>query len=135
MMLRGFDHIGIAVRSLDRALEFYSKIFGLKPQPASVAADFGVKTVKLDLGETKLELLEPISGASAIARFLEKRGEGVHHIAVTVDDIEATLSDLKRSGVALVDKHPRIGASGRKVAFVSPRSCFGVLIELCEAKK
>ena len=135
MKPRGLDHIGIAVRSLEKAVRVYSLAFGVKFSAPSKAADFGVKIAKGDLAGDTIELLEPMSSDSTVGRFLKKRGEGIHHIAVAVGDIEKALDDLRRAGVRLIDERPRIGASGRKVAFVSPRSSHGVLIELCEAKK
>lgn len=132
MMITGLDHIGIAVESIDEALEFYEKRLGLKPGPVSVIPSRELKLVKLSLGNFTVELLEPLSPESTIARFLKKRGEGLHHIGVTVKNIEETLAELKRCGVLLIDETPQVGASGRRIAFIRPESGHGVLLELCE---
>ena len=131
-MIIGLDHIGIAVNSIDEALAIYEKIFGLKLEKTLVAEEQKVKIAFLLMGKTKIELLEPTDKESAVAKFLEKRGEGVHHIALAVTDIESFLQQLKDRGIALVDEKPRIGVEGGKVAFLHPKSTRNVLIELCE---
>jgi len=133
MTLTGLDHIGIAVNSVERALKFFTKTLGLAAAPVVESVDNQVKLVKLDLGGTTIELIEPLSRESPIVSFLKKRREGLHHIAVKVTDIETALKELKNSGIELIDEQPRRGASGRKIAFIAPKNCHGVLIELCES--
>jgi len=126
------EHIGIATRGLDDALGFWRDALGLELQDVEEVAEQGVRVAMLPLGETRVELLEPTSEASPIARFLEKRGAGIHHIAVRVDDIGATLKHLKEQGLRLIDEVPRRGAGGCLVAFIHPSSANGVLLELVE---
>lgn len=125
------DHIGIAVKDLDAALQSY-EAFGLTALKREVVPNFHVEVCMIPLGETKLELIRPTSPDSAIAKFLEKRGEGVHHIALGVPNIKATLAQLKAQGFRLIDEVPRPGFGGHLVAFVHPHSTHGVLIELVE---
>ncbi len=134
MILTGLDHIGIVVKSVDQALGFFSKTLGLAAGSVVESADYQVKLAKLELGETIIELIEPLSRDSSIASFLKNRREGVHHIAIRVNNIEAALSELKNSGIELIDEKPRRDASDRKIAFIAPQSCHGVLIELCESE-
>ncbi len=131
-MIIGLDHIGIAVRKLDEALQIYEKILGLKLEKTKIVEDQKVRLAFLSAGETEIELLEPTAAESAVARFIEKRGEGIHHIAFKVTDIEGFLEQLKERGIALVDEKPRVGAKGGKIAFLHPKSLKNVLIELCE---
>lgn len=131
-MITGLDHIGIAVKSLDEALEIYENILGLEVDKIRVVEEQRVKMAFLLAGETKIELQEPTDKEGPVARFIEKRGEGVHHIAFTVADIEAALQELKDKGIAVVDEKPRIGAEGYKIAFLHPKSTKNVLMELCE---
>lgn len=131
-MVIGVDHIGIAVNNLDEALEIYEKILGLKTDKICVAEDQKVKIALLHAGETRIELLEPKDGEGPVARFIEKRGEGVHHIAFRVTDIESFLQKMKEKGIRLVDEKPRIGVEGFKIAFLHPKSTKNVLLELCE---
>ncbi len=126
------EHIGIATRGLDDALGFWRDALGLELQDVEEVAEQGVRVAMLPIGETRVELLEPTSEASPIARFLEKRGAGIHHIAVRVDDIGATLKRLKERGLRLIDEVPRRGAGGCLVAFIHPSSANGVLLELVE---
>ena len=126
------EHIGIATRTLDDALGFWRDALGLEVEEVEEVAEQGVRVAMLPIGETRVELLEPTSEASPIARFLEKRGAGVHHIAVRVDDIGATLMRLKEKGLRLIDEVPRKGAGGCLVAFIHPSSANGVLLELVE---
>ena len=125
------DHIGIAVRNLDASLKAYASI-GLRPTMREELPAEGVKIAFLPAGEAHLELLEPLSADGVIARFLENRGEGLHHIALAVDDIEAAMQRARSAGLAVIDKVPRQGARGRKVAFVHPKSTAGVLLEFVE---
>lgn len=125
-------HIGIAVKSIAEAERFYVQGLGIELAQVQDVPEQGVKVAFLPTGESELELLEPLSEASPVAKFLEKRGEGIHHICLEVADIEAALSQLAAQGAELIDKAPRRGAEGKRVAFIHPRSAHGVLIELVE---
>jgi methylmalonyl-CoA epimerase len=127
------DHLGIATKGIDEALEFWSDALGLENIHTEVVEDQKVRVAMLPLGESRIELLEPTSDDSPISKFLEKRGGGIHHIAVEVDDIEAALAKLKARGMRLIDESPRMGAEGCLVAFVHPSSANGVLLELVQA--
>ena len=130
-MFRGVDHIGIAVKNLNEAIKVYRDFLGFTLKGVHVLEKRKVKVAFLSSGgETSIELLEPLGVDSPIAKFLESRGEGVHHFAVKVDDIEAVMKGLKDQGVLLVDKKPREGAEGAKIAFIHPKSTKGVLLEL-----
>jgi methylmalonyl-CoA/ethylmalonyl-CoA epimerase len=126
------EHIGIATRSLDDALIFWRDALGLEVTQTETVEEQRVRVAMLPVGEPRIELLEPTSEDSPVARFLEKRGTGIHHLAVRVDDIRATLLRLKESGARLIDESPRVGAGGCLVAFVHPASAGGVLLELVE---
>jgi len=126
------DHLGIATRELSEALGFWRDALGLEVAETEEVAEQGVRVAMLPIGETRVELLEPTSDASPVAKFLEKRGPGIHHIAVRVEDIRATLSRLKEQGVRLIDETPRRGAGNCLVAFVHPSAAHGVLLELVE---
>lgn len=126
------EHIGIATRSLDDALGFWREALGLEVTHTEVVEEQGVRVAMLPVGEPRIELLEPTHDGSPVAKFLEKRGAGIHHIAVRVDDIRATINRLKESGARLIDETPRIGAGGCLVAFVHPSAAGGVLLELVE---
>jgi len=126
------EHIGIATRTLDDALAFWRDALGLQVVHTEVVEEQKVRVAMLPVGEPRIELLEPTSEDSPVAKFLEKRGAGIHHIAVRVDDIRATLERLKDSGARLIDETPRVGADGCLVAFVHPSSANGVLLELVE---
>jgi len=125
------DHIGIAVRSVESAAKAYEAI-GLRVTLRDEVPTEGVRVAFLPVGESHLELLEPLSPEGVIAKFLEKRGEGTHHVAFAVDDIEAAMAAARGSGLAVIDENPRRGARGRKVAFVHPKSTAGVLLEFVE---
>ena len=129
------NHLGIATRSIDEALKFWSGALELENVHTETVEDQKVTVAMLPLGESRIELLEPTSDDSPISKFLEKRGGGIHHIAVEVDDIEASLARLKSQGMRLIDETPRIGAEGCLVAFVHPASANGVLLELVQVKK
>jgi len=132
-MFAGMDHVGVAVKNLDEAVKVYRDALGFKLEGIHVLTERKVKVAFLSSGgETDIELLEPLSSDSTIAKFLETRGEGIHHFAVKVDDVEATLEDLKRKGVTLIDEKPKAGAEGKKIAFVHPKSTHGVLLELVQ---
>lgn len=124
------DHIGIAVRDLDEAGASYEKL-GLEEAGRERLEDQGVEVRVFRLGETRIELLKPL-GEGPLARFLERRGEGLHHLAIAVDDIEKELERLREAGVQLVDERPRRGFGGTRIAFIHPKSMNGVLIELVE---
>ena len=126
------DHIGIAVEDLDAAIDLYREKLGFDVEAIEEVPVFGVKVAFLPLGEGKVELVQPVSGDSAMARFLEKRGPGFHHLCFRVQDIRAELVRLEAAGVRLVDREPREGAHGTLVAFLHPKSTGGVLIELVE---
>lgn len=131
-MITGLDHIGIAVTNLNEALGIYAGILGLKLVKIKTVENQGVKVALLLAGETKIELLEPTDEGSSVAKFIAKKGEGIHHIALTVSNIENSLEEIKRKGIALIDEKPRIGFEGHKIAFLHPKSTKNVLIELCE---
>jgi methylmalonyl-CoA/ethylmalonyl-CoA epimerase len=126
------EHIGIATPRLDDALRFWRDALGLEVTHTEVVEEQGVRVAMLPVGEPRVELLEPTGPASPVAKFLEKRGPGIHHIAVRVPDIRAALARLKESGARLIDEHPRVGAEGCLVAFVHPSAAGGVLLELVE---
>ena len=126
------DHIGIAVRSLDRALEFYSDALGVEPVHRTVVEHENVEAAMLPAGEGRLELLEATSEDSVIARFIARRGEGLHHVALQVDDVTAAAQAVRGSGRRLVTDKVQIGAEGYKYVFVHPRETGGVLLELLE---
>jgi methylmalonyl-CoA/ethylmalonyl-CoA epimerase len=126
------DLIGIATRELQEGLAVWRDALGLKVDATEEVAEQGVRVAMLKIGETHVELLEPLRPDSPVARFIEKRGPGIHHIAVEVKDIRASLADLKSKGARLVDETPRVGAGGCLVAFVHPASTNGVLLELVQ---
>lgn len=126
------EHIGIATHTLDDALSFWRDALGLEVAHTEIVEEQGVRVAMLPIGEARIELLEPTSDDSPVAKFIEKRGAGIHHIAVRVDDLRAMLRRLKESGVRLIDETPRVGAGGCLVAFVHPSSANGVLLELVE---
>ena len=132
MIPKYIEHIGIAVKSLEKAIPFYEEKLGLSCYSVEEVADQKVKTAFFKVGETKLELLEPTASDSPIAKFIEKKGEGIHHIAFAVDNIDEKLEQLASNGVNLIDKKSRSGAENLKIGFVHPKSTFGVLMELCE---
>lgn len=129
------NHLGIATKGIDEALKFWSDALGLENVHTETVEDQKVRVAMLPIGESRIELLEPTSDDSPITKFLEKRGGGIHHIAVETDDIVATLAKLKAAGVRLIDENPRIGAEGCLVAFVHPSSANGVLLELVQENK
>jgi len=135
MKLNHIEHIGIAVKSIDEHLPYYEGVLGLTCYNIETVADQRVKTAFLKLGQTKIELLEPTDEESTIAKFIEKRGEGIHHIAYCVDDVRAALEELKTMDVKLIDLEPRSGAEGLTIAFLHPKSTGGVLTELCQNPK
>lgn len=130
-MLNKVDHLGIAVTSLDDAIKFYENALGLKCRDIEEVESQQVKTAFFEVGETRIELLQPTSKDSPINKFLEKNGDGLHHVAYYTDDIEAQLSQAKEVGCKLINSEPVPGAGGKKVAFLHPKSTYGVLTELC----
>jgi methylmalonyl-CoA/ethylmalonyl-CoA epimerase len=132
MNISHIEHIGIAVKDLQIAIPYYENVLGLKCYNIEEVTDQKVKTAFFKVGETKLELLEPTSEESAVAKFIEKKGEGVHHIAFRVDNVANALAECESQGVQLIDKAPRKGAEGLSIAFLHPKSTLGVLTEFCE---
>jgi len=126
------EHIGIAVKSLSEAVKVYEQAIGLKVAGYDEIDEQGVRVAMLDIGESRIELLEPTRPDSPIEKFMTKRGEGIHHIAVRVDNIEQALERLKTAGVRLIDEKPKRGAHNTRIAFVHPASTHGVLMELVE---
>jgi len=126
------DHIGIAVNSIDTALKFFKDTLGLKLEGSETVAEQKVTTSFLPVGDTEVELLQSTAPDGPIAGFIEKKGEGVQHIAFMVDNIEEALKELQDKGIRLIDKVPRMGAGGKKIAFVHPKDTYGVLVELCQ---
>lgn len=132
MNISRVDHIGIAVKSIEESLKFYEGILGIKSVGREEVEDQKVITAFLPLGDTEVELLQSTSEEGPIAKFIEKKGECIHHIAFRVDDIEKALEELKAQGIRLIDEVPRIGAGGAKIAFIHPKATNGVLIEISE---
>lgn len=126
------DHIGIAVKDLEKALKFYEEILGLKCKGTEVIEEQKVKVAFLPIGDTEVELLESTESNGPIAKHIEKRGEGIQHIAYRVDDIEKAIKEMKEKGIKMIDEKPRYGAGGAKIAFAHPKDTYGVLVELCE---
>ena len=131
-MLLDLDHIGIAVKSLETINNTLKDGLGLSPDFEEEVTDQKVRVAGYKIGQSVIEYLEPVTPDSPISRFLEKRGNGVHHLAFRVDDLEKSLTSLKDKGYRLIDEKPRIGAEGKKIAFLHPASFDGILIELCE---
>ena len=135
MNLTHIEHLGIAVKSLEEAIPYYENVLGLKCYAIEEVADQKVKTAFFKIGQTKLELLEPTCPESTIAGFIEKRGDGIHHLAFATDDVAACLAEAEEKGVRLIDKAPRPGAEQMMIAFIHPKSTKGVLTEFCMKKK
>ena len=133
-MIKKIDHIGIAVPSLDEAIPFYEKALGLKCEHIEEVASQKVKTAFFAVGEVHIELLEPMSPDSPVGKFLEKNGPGVHHVALGTDDVISQLDQAEEAGCRLINETPVDGAGGKKIAFLHPKSTFGVLTELCSKK-
>jgi methylmalonyl-CoA/ethylmalonyl-CoA epimerase len=130
--VKAVNHIGIAVRSIEAQRPFYEGTLGAVFEGVEDVPDQQVRVGFFRIGDVRLELLEPSEPSSSVAAFLEKRGEGLHHVALTVESIEARIAELKRSGVRMIDETPRPGAHHMRIAFLHPKSTFGVLTELCE---
>jgi methylmalonyl-CoA/ethylmalonyl-CoA epimerase len=133
-MVTKVDHIGIAVSNLEETLKLYTEVLGLELSGVEVVEDQKVKVAFLPIGDTEIELLESTQPDGPIAKFIEKKGEGIQHIAFRVEDIHAALEDMRQKGVRLIDEQPRYGAGGAQIAFLHPKSTHGVLVELCERK-
>ena len=134
MIPQFIEHIGIAVNSLEESIPYYEEVLGLKCYSVEEVKEQKVKTAFFKVGQTKIELLEPTSEDSPVAKFIAKKGQGVHHIAFAVENLEEQLKTVEQAGVKLIDKVPRKGAEGLDIAFLHPKSTLGVLTELCENK-
>ena len=132
-MTISIDHIGIVVRDLDAALAFYSDALGLEMTERREVPEEGIESASLSAGEGEIELLRPLDDASGVARFLEKRGEGLHHICLAVEDIEGAMERLRAAGAQLLSEEPRVNVHSTRYVFVHPKSAHGVLLELYEA--
>ncbi|MDP4269161.1 MAG: methylmalonyl-CoA epimerase [Bacteroidota bacterium] len=132
MELTHIEHLGIAVKSIEAQLPYYENVLGLKCYSIEEVADQKVKTAFFKIGQTKIELLEPTSEDSAVAKFIEKKGEGIHHIAFATASVADALTEVESKGVQLIDKAPRKGAEGLNIAFLHPKTTGSVLTELCE---
>jgi methylmalonyl-CoA/ethylmalonyl-CoA epimerase len=133
-MIKKVDHIGIAVKSIEHTLPFYTNVLKLSLLAIEEVDSQKVKVAFLQAGQTKLELLEPTSEESPIAKFIEKRGEGIHHVALGVESIEERIVEMNEKGIRMIDEQPRLGAGGAQIAFMHPKASSGVLYELCEKK-
>ncbi len=131
MKISHIEHIGIAVENLEQAIPFYEKVFGLKCYAIEEVPDQKVKTAFFQVGQTKIELLESTDPEGPIGKFIYKKGQGIHHLAFAVDNVANALRDVEENGVTLIDKAPRKGAEGLNIAFLHPKSTFGVLTEFC----
>lgn len=131
-MTEKINHIGIAVKNLEASLPFYRDQLGMTYEGSEEVAEQRVRVAFLAVGESRIELLEPTTPDSPVAKFLEKNGEGIHHVAYQVADLQAALVELKQSGVRLIDERPRRGAHGASIAFLHPKATGGVLTELCQ---
>jgi methylmalonyl-CoA/ethylmalonyl-CoA epimerase len=135
MKVTHVEHIGIAVDNLEEAIRYYETILGLTCYSIEDVPDQKVRTAFFKIGEIKIELLEPTSAESTIAKFLEKKGQGLHHVAFAVDGLRETLTELDEANIKLIDREPRKGAEGLNIAFLHPKSTHGVLTEICEQEK
>jgi methylmalonyl-CoA/ethylmalonyl-CoA epimerase len=131
MELTQIEHIGIAVKNLEESIKFYENVLGLKCYAVEEVKDQKVKTAFFQIGETKIELLESTAPDGPISKFIEKKGEGIHHIAFKTKDINSSLKELEEKNIRLIDEHPRKGAEGLNIAFLHPKAANGVLIEVC----
>ena len=135
MKIKCIDHIGVAIKSLSEASKFYTDILGLERTGTETVSEQKAKVSFIPIKDTNIELLESTEPEGPIAKFIDSHGEGIHHIAIRVENIEETLRDLKAKGVRLIDQKPRIGARGIKIAFIHPKETKGVLIEICEENR
>jgi len=134
MKVSHIEHVGIAVKDLQEATKYYEEVLGLKCYAIEEVADQKVKTAFFMVGQTKIELLEATSEESPVSKFIEKRGEGIHHLAFAVNDVDGSLKEVKEKGVRVIDETSRKGAEGLSIGFLHPKSTFGVLTEFCEKK-
>jgi methylmalonyl-CoA/ethylmalonyl-CoA epimerase len=134
-MIKKIEHIGIAVNNLNSSNALFKKLFGKEHYKIESVASEGVNTSFFMLGETKIELLEATNPDSAISKFIDKKGEGIHHIAYEVDDIEAEMARLKKEGFEIINKEPKDGADNKRICFLHPKTTNGILVELCQEKK
>jgi methylmalonyl-CoA/ethylmalonyl-CoA epimerase len=132
MKILKIDHLGIAVNSIDARKGFWADVLGLHLEGTETVHEQKVTTAFLPVGESEVELLESTSPDGAVAKYIEKRGEGIQHVAFRVENIDEALKELKEKGVQLIDQTPRIGAGGAKIAFLHPKATGGVLVELCQ---
>ncbi len=135
MDITHIEHIGIAVSNLEESIKYYEEVLGMKCYSIEEVKDQRVKTAFFQVGQTKIELLESTDPEGPVGKFIEKKGEGIHHIAFAVKGIENALAEAKEKGVKLIDEAPRKGAEGLDIAFLHPKATFGVLTELCENRK
>ncbi|MBN1114773.1 MAG: methylmalonyl-CoA epimerase [Oligoflexia bacterium] len=131
-MVKKIDHIGIAVNSIDEQLPYYQYVLGLEIEKIEEVPEQGVKVCFLKVGEVHIELLEPLNDQSPVQKFLDSKGQGVHHIAYEAEDLEQVIDRMNRNLVDLINKAPKKGADGKKICFAHPRSTFGVLTEICQ---
>jgi len=134
-MFKKIDHLGIAVQDMKAAIELYKDVLGLEFAGEEEVVEQKVRTAFFPLGESSIELLEPTSPDSPIAKFIAKKGPGIHHIAIRVDDVVEAIKEMKAKGMQMIDEIPRNGAHGAKIAFIHPKSTPGVLLELCQRKQ
>lgn len=132
MKIKNIDHIGIAVKSIEQAGKFYTDVLGLKIEDIETVAEQKVNVAFIPITDSEVELLESVESDGPVAKYIEKKGEGIQHIAFRVDDINQCLLELKEKGVRLIDQTPRHGAGGAKIAFIHPKETNGVLVEICE---
>lgn len=132
MKITHIEHLGIAVKSIEQAIPFYENVLGLKCYAVEEVAEQKVKTAFFRVGQTKIELLESTDPEGPVGKFIEKKGEGIHHLAFATEGLQGSLDFLAEQGVQLIDKSPRKGAEGLNIAFLHPKATFGVLTELCE---
>ena len=132
MLVLNLDHVAIAVHDLDEAVDRYRLLYGVEPQYREIVDDQGVEEAMIAVGGSHIQLLRPLGPSTPVGRFLDKRGEGLHHVAYAVADIDAALAHLIAEGVELIDREPRIGGGGARIAFIHPRSFAGTLTELVE---
>ena len=135
MKILKIDHLGIAVNSIEDGKNFWSDVLGLSFEGAETVAEQKVTTAFFPVGESEVELLESTSPDGPVAKYIEKRGQGIQHIAFRVDDIDAALAELKEKGIQLIDQQPRHGAGGARIAFLHPKATGGVLVELCQREE
>ena len=133
-MFKKIDHIGVAVKNIKESLHIFKDILGMEFSGEEVVQEQDVKVAFLPVGESEIELLESTSPEGNIAKYIEKKGEGIHHIAFEVEDLDAMLENLQKKGVRLIDKEARYGAGGTRIAFLHPKSTNSILVELCERK-